>query len=546
MTQGTALHVKEKSIGAVVSICVLVIILSLSVSGLYSRILIPISGTIVTDPRLTLTTSPYPSKLANNVTISGAYTDPLGNPLPHQTLSIQFSFDKTSWSTLRSTETDDHGLYSLVWTPSASGLFWLRAVSASISKISEHIVANSIVATASELQNSMMTRGVVFVREGEYNLSSVLTIISDLCLIGSGEKSIFRVPQNRVSPILYGENVSNVRVARISFDGGSSPTSQNGGSAITFVNSTRIHAESLKIVNLDKEAILFESCKNVTLLRTSISRVWTGVVVRDSQEVTVQENTIDWTAGDGIYVTISPAKIGCTGVTIAKNNLTRIGDTGIDISTPFGGTSYNLKVIENGYVNYNDLSPSEEKNGIGITLSRCVNVEVLGNVVAKSKGGLLIGIAVVNAKIRSNAFSEFSQYGIWVVSTTNLDSNRFSDGNATGIRINPSAGNFAISSNTFSNTSIAIAWIGPAPNIVIQNNTILNPTLYGISDGGEDYWTGGTYIVNNTIADTRAIHKMQYGLYQTSPKGMWTIENNVISGAVLAPMYLTGKNTIIG
>jgi hypothetical protein len=39
---------------------------------------------------------------------------------------------------------------------------------------------------------------------------------------------------------------------------------------------------------------------------------------------------------------------------------------------------------------------------------------------------------------------------------------------------------------------------------------------------------------------------MQYGLYQISTQGMWTIENNVISGAVLAPMYLAGKNTIIG
>jgi hypothetical protein len=122
--------------------------------------------------------------------------------------------------------------------------------------------------------------------------------------------------------------------------------------------------------------------------------------------------------------------------------------------------------------------------------------------------------------------------------------NKLVGGNGSGIRINPSAGNFEISSNVLENLRTAIEWIGPAPAITIRNNVILNPVKYGVFDGAGDYWTSKTLVVNNTIVDTRAVHQMQYGICQTFARVTWTLERNYIAGAVLAPMFLAGKNVI--
>jgi parallel beta-helix repeat protein len=148
------------------------------------------------------------------------------------------------------------------------------------------------------------------------------------------------------------------------------------------------------------------------LCQLSISKVWTGIVLRDCQDTTVQYNTIDWTAGDGIYITGSSSAKGCTNVTVHENSLSRIGDTGIDISSSYGATSSLLKIVQNNFTECNVLTPSLEQNGIGITLSRCQNVDVKGNIISLPKGGILVGKSVSDAEVEDNTILDYSRYGI--------------------------------------------------------------------------------------------------------------------------------------
>jgi parallel beta-helix repeat protein len=498
-----------------------------------------------TEAFLTLATNPSPSLIGQRVKISGTCTDSQGHSLAGQSVIIRTSFDAIRWDYRGTARTDDLGCYSLVWQPSSSGRFYVSATYNDSQIISEHVSANYIVHDTAELQNATRKGGTVFVCKGQYDIYTTIDVASNLLLVGTGDETVLKPAPTKVSGIIRAYNVTQVQIANIKLDGERIPTNFSGCSAIEFYYSTHLFLENLSITNLDKEGLVFNSCSDLMLDRVSISRVWTGIVLRECQDITVQYNTIDLTAGDGIYITGSSSLKGCTNITVCENSLSRIGDTGIDISSSYNATSSLLRITRNNFTECNLFTPSPEKNGIGITLSRCQNVDVKRNIISLPKGGILIGKSVDDAEVEDNMILNYSQYGIWIVTPTNVTGNKLFGGNGSGLRINPSAGSFEISSNVLENLLIAIEWIGPATAITILNNTILNPVEYGIFDGGGDYWTSKTIVANNTIVDTRAVHQMQYGICQTSTRVTWTLARNYVDGASLAPMFLAGKNVII-
>jgi hypothetical protein len=502
------------------------------------------SGQIVNSFTLNLSVSPSPSIVNQTLTLRGTYENSRGQALAKQPVLIQYSNNFQNWFNL-TVETDVNGKYSTELTPRSAGFLHLNVTAPNANATCEQLVANSIVSTTTELETLIPRGGVIYIAAGVYYPHDPISLSNNSLIIGSKDKTIIRVPSNRARALFYGYNVSNIVITNLTMNGNSQPTSQSGNSALAFENSTTITIYTVKILNLDKEGILLNSCYDINVENSIVENVWTGVVIRDTKNASILANFFNWTAGDGIYVTTSPLATGSTNVTLDGNTLTKIGDTGIDVSTPYNGTSKDIKIYNNTYLSLNALTPSTEKNGIGITLSRCENAVVKDNDVSSAKGGLLIGNYVSNATISSNSFSKFSSYGIWVVTPTDLCSNIIRDGSTTGIRINPSKGDFRIQSNTISNVSIAISWIGSAPGIQILNNTIQDPTLCGIWDGANNYWTSGASIIGNLIVDGRTNHKMQYGIFQGSSKVTWTINSNVIEGAVVQPMYLASKTNLI-
>jgi hypothetical protein len=498
-----------------------------------------INGMATQSPFVSLSIVPSILRVGGNVTISGSLTDQTGKPLL-QSLTVQVSSDGVKWSIIKTVQPDSTGCYLLSWKPTSCGLFWIGIISGNTLEMSQLVVANSIVTDVTGLRSAIKLGGVVYAQSGQYYLSSSIVVSSNLLLLGAGEKTIFKASTRTCSPMIYGNAVTNVRIVNLAFDGLSLPASLSGGAALYFVNSANIRLESLTIANLDKEGIVLNSCKNATLLNISIRTVWTGIVIRSSSIILVQDSNITWTAGDGIYVTASQQQSGSANVTLNRNLLNTIGDTGIDISNPYGAQSNQIGILNNRYTNHNDKSPSSQKNGIGITLSHCSSVLVLGNVVTSAIGGMLDGIKVQNATVRGNLFSNFTKYGIWVVTPLKINSNSFTMGNASGIMINSCSGNFEISSNTFVNVPVGIKWIGPAPKIAIINNTITNSLLYGVCDGGSNFWTGGSSLISNTIVDTRTKPLMLYGIYKATPGLTWTISNNYIAGAVIAAVRMVG------
>ena len=539
------MSIKSQLIRAVVLIIILAFI-STSLSSYLFKSQIGISAADAqTDKSLTIATNPFPSLIGQRVTISGNYSNSHHLPLVDQLVVLKTSVDGKRWFYKGTVKTNYLGRYSLGWYPSSTGRFYVSATSNDSQAVSEHISADYIVHNITELYIATKKGGTIFVCKGQYDVDTTIGVSNNLFMVGAGKETVFRTPPTKVRGIIRGYNVTNVHIANIKLDGERTPINFSGCSAIEFYYSSHLLFENLIIANLDKEGLVLNNCEDLILSHVSISTVWTGIVLRDCRNIVVRYNAIYWTAGDGIYITGSSSVTGCTNVTLYENSLRKIGDTGIDVSSSFGATSVSVKICGNNFTEYNVLTPTLEKNGIGITISRCKIVQVSGNIIASPKGGILVGKSVSNVEFRDNTVLNFSQYGIWIVSPTNVSSNKIIGGNGIGIRINPSSGNFEISSNTLENIVTAIEWVGPAPAIIIRNNTIRNPIKYGISDGGKDYWTGRTYVVNNAILDTRAPHKMQYGIYQSCTTVRWTLEKNYINGAVVALMFLAGSNIIV-
>ncbi len=500
---------------------------------------IPTSGSIVQSAFLTSSSSPSPSLVSQGVTFKGT-------SLPQQPVLIQYSRDRSIWYNLTG-QTDSNGNYTIGWTPTFAGRYYIKASAASAVVNYEHVVANFIVSSIAALRTAVAAGGVVFALAGTYNIYDSIILSSNLLLIGRGDTTIINVPEPRDLSILYGEGVTNVQIMKLKLNGNRQPATTGGNPGIFLRNSRNMIIDSVNIVNLDREAFGLIYSDNITIMNSTAQNVWNGVLMRDSNNIQVKGNWFDWIAGDGIYVSIPNPGVGDENITLIGNTIKNVGDTGIDVSTPYGGTSRNIAIINNTYVSFNPLTPSSQPNGIGITLSRCNNATVSGNTITSAKGGLLIGVNVVKATIDKNIISKFSDYGIWVVTPTNIRQNTLSDSSATGIRINPSAGNFTIEKNVFSNVSISIRWSGNAPRISILDNTILNPSNYGIYDGGtSNFWTGSSIIANNAIKDNRTTHLMKCGIYQGNSAVTWTIRNNTISGATVEAMHLASNTNILG
>lgn len=87
--------------------------ISLTVAGLSSQISCQLS-----------TTKVIQLLVYGSVTINGSITP----AIPDVTITIYYSIDETTWSTLATVNTDGEGRYSYIWTPESPGTYYIRAV----------------------------------------------------------------------------------------------------------------------------------------------------------------------------------------------------------------------------------------------------------------------------------------------------------------------------------------------------------------------------------------------------------------------------------
>jgi hypothetical protein len=77
---------------------------------------------------LSISTSPNPSLLGEEVTVSGRLTDQASNGMSGKPITIQFSLDNIAWSTAAKVSTYPNGTYSYKAKGNTAGSFYVRSV----------------------------------------------------------------------------------------------------------------------------------------------------------------------------------------------------------------------------------------------------------------------------------------------------------------------------------------------------------------------------------------------------------------------------------
>jgi parallel beta-helix repeat protein len=185
-------------------------------------------------------------------------------------------------------------------------------------------------------------------------------------------------------------------------------------------------------------------------------------------------NISNTTGGNaGITVTVDGGSTSSDHVAINGNIVSGASDSGIKVTNSISGT--HTDIVITGNLIYNNT-------GTGVVLQACKRVNVTGNIISASNGGIAASSGAANLAITGNTIADNIDYGIWLNGTTNATvtgnniSNSKSGGDNCAILLATGNANTLISDNNmFDDQGVATMTSGISGTVgsgaVIRNNT---------------------------------------------------------------------------
>ena len=403
--------------------------------------------------------------------------------------------------------------------------------------------------------------GVVFIKRGLYDLNPKLSypfrqivLRDNVSLIGEGiDQTIIRMfpelqpveSSVRMDITAVNGYTQNLLIENLTFMQNGTPDNL-GSNALSFRglgygpfhNLSNIVIRSVKIVNGYGAGIKVAKGTNITIEKCIVETAWTGMVVVDSQQVQIRDNTIVNCTGDGIFPSDT-----CRYVMIENNRLENIGDTAIDITSRSDLQPNEKIIVRNNYV----------KNGRHIRITNSKDVQIINNslentnIHADSGQGRPINIIISNNYVVTN-----SRYGIAFlgardcVASKNFIEMLSPEPNVvqSGI-IAAIVGKGLIDNNTVigaANYGISFAGygLGSSTNLTITRNKLINFDDIGIWDDGKKQ--GGTvYIEDNILWDQRNPFVSKYGIRTDCESNKFMIAYNIIYAGIVD--YVSAPNS---
>lgn len=380
-------------------------------------------------------------------------------------VDIQYSQDQSSWYQISTVTPNADGTFSAEFAFRSSGIYIVRATSGSSVASYTQTVADYLVSAGGNIQtaiNSLPTGGgTVYIERGTFDLNdNSLVVRSNLLLIGSGiYQTIIRLNPTELTSqsgvkdgVTSTSNVANLTLRNFTFIQNVVPLNNHGGIDLRGGQNDNITISDVKVTDASGGGISVPNCNNCLIQDCIVERAWTGIIVTNSTNAIIRENTVINTTGDGIF-----PESGAINLMIENNQLENIGDTAIDVSCPSPGINENVTVANNTILNGSTRTTNS------------INVQFINNTI--QNGDMDIDDAqgpAINISITGNRIVSQGQCGIEFRGATNS-----------------SAENNIITmespSTNLTQSGICAAIWGTG---LISNNTISDSANYGIDFQG--------------------------------------------------------------
>jgi len=449
---------------------------------------IPTRGRILTSANLTLNSSPNPSKVGQNVTLSGILKDNSDQPLPQTRIFFYYSYNSQKWTYISTASTDNAGSFSTQWKPALNGRIYIRANATVGFAVREHVVANFIVAADgsgdfSNIQSAIdalpTSGGTAYVKGGTYMLDKLLTIInrSKVWLIGEG----YNTKLTRSSGLtLRIENVTNLNIRKLHFH-----------------HLTNDHYEAISVRGIND-----------------------GITI-DSNWFTRDQGPLQKYVD---LVFFNPN--GTTKNLQIKNNFFQYAQIdAMAIKKVIGGTIENNTILDTATNSVNSL-------GSGMTIEQSFNIAIFGNYIKRTENQSMGGINIFgNSKeirVERNTITNV-EWGVNLDHVSNIlvKGNIITDSFSSGVRVEDAL-NVTISENYIGE----IQFDRDPPGIYVINNlniTVLGNTIRNMGSGIMLHNNKWTKIGFNTIDLAAKVFRLQkYGVHLYNSTSTQLYNNTIL------------------
>jgi parallel beta-helix repeat protein len=340
--------------------------------------------------------------------------------------------------------------------------------------------------------------GKIILKEGLY---APAILASNIWLLGSGDKSIIRIPDGSRANAILATVVNNVLISNLHIDGNRAK-SDNSGPTYTSVNGIRVYNSSavsidtISVANTYYGGITIDRSTNISITNNRVygSRD-NGIFLRPGNiDVVIRGNTVSASSYSGIQclrsdnVSISnndtydngPTQAqgdgigseGCRYTTIINNIIYNNGAQGVKVDyTIEGGTapqrSFHISVINNS------IYSQSGKNLAGILVTRSDFTQVSGNHIYNNFYGVNIGDVgetIISGNFGAHSVMAIRAYDAHAAGPITISSNDVQTSSSNQIEL--SSGNTKVIGNTIYDGAAGSIRLNAGRNYIIANNTI--------------------------------------------------------------------------
>ena len=369
--------------------------------------------------------------------------------------------------------------------------------------------------------------GKVVLSEGTFEISAVITPLSNIWLQGQGRATILKRPDSVDANLLYATSLTNLMLSDFLIDGNLAGNSTNRSpivldtcdncvvqdirvsnalagaasgthrAAVRLLSSSRIMLNDLRVDSPTGMAISLNACGDCVVKGSIITgpSTWGIDIDAGSYNIVVNDNIVYVAGYDGIFI-----EEGSHRISVTNNNCNECGRGGITLNQQEAGTLEGITVVGN-------VCHANTQNGIVVTANAAStivqDVTIAGNVCTEnSRGtantydgmhigghasGLVRGVIVSGNRFGDRQGSKTQKYGMEVDATvTGLAIGNDFGENATAGVLNSSA-TFVLKDNPGYNP---VGVLGPP---AVPASTVAYTNAYGVD--AQVFITGGTVTV---------------------------------------------------
>ena len=397
---------------------------------------------------------------------------------------------------------------------------------------------NIAIITNHDLQNyinSFNNDGKLHIKSGLYNLENKLLLKSNMILSGKFNKSVLKISEsaNASSSLLFGDNLENVIIENLVFDGFGS----NRDSNLYYHGGTEGSNQDMKIVDVE-----FKNCRNLTIKNCIFNEaIYGSIRLTNCENVNFIDNYILSSYGHGLIIDKSENCI------ITGN---RIFNCGKDSRYPAGLNGCGIAFIDQTSLNSSSHSNIVEGNILINCREAGISYEGHRRIIANN---ILINCGKEKAAIKSMSHSidgvdnnsnfrekQHSIHGNMIIGSLNAT-------DKTGTAIHAVGSDIKIDNNFIyarsnkdyvsakgsvnDNHAIFVQIIhdggvvnsGDTRNVFVTNNYVKNYCARGVYVTGN----GSLSVANTEIKDNKIINCVLSGIVSASTNGLTVVDNLV-------------------